>query len=159
MGAPLKATPSAIEMGLHGFRMSKITYIDALEDIVKPIQWVDRFTGDPGRAFPVQAAEVFLRATSGMNKAVESPERMLRLMRFLEQVVMDGETEVTELLHLLGKAEAGFINGSVDVFKAAPAARNIIREFQQVGPVPDTAAAEVETTAHSWDGKLSEMLG
>lgn len=71
---------------------------------------------------------------------------------------MDGETEVTELLHLLGTAEAGFINGNVDVFKAAPAARNIIREFQQVGPVPNTADAEVETTAHSWDGKLLEML-
>lgn len=38
MGALPKATPSAIEMGLHGFRLSKSTYIDALEDIVKRIQ-------------------------------------------------------------------------------------------------------------------------
>jgi len=99
MGALPKATPSAIEMGRHGFRLSKSAYIDALEGIIKRIQWGDGFTGDSGRAFPVQAAEVFLQATSGMNKAVESPERMLRMMRFLEQVAMDGETEVTELLY------------------------------------------------------------
>ena len=138
----LKATPTAIEMGIHDLRWGRSDYQAALRKIAERLQWGP--TGPGGESYPVRVADLIVDGTDFLPKILDDPKRLTKLTGMASKVLSEAETDVDAVLRLAGQEAEGL---GMDILGAAEGFADVVSQIKN----------HVSEDVSSWKSEFEEI--